>query len=333
MELAAGEVRRLTARKAVVLATGTGASCRPSPAWPRPDPWDNRSVTAAKEIPRRLLVLGGGAVGAEMAQAFRRLGAEEVTVVEAASACSPGRSPSPATRSAPPSKPRASPSSPAPGWSPVPQRRGDRHSRRRPHHHRATRSSSPSAAARPPATSAWRPSAWSPASTSRSTTSCERLVTWLYAVGDCNGRALLTHMGKYQARLAGDVILGKDVAATAPIPRVTFTDPQVCAVGLTEAQARDARHRRARRHLPHRRRLRRAHAGRRHHRHQPARGRREPAGDRRRHLHRPGRAELLHSATIAIVGEVTIDTLWHAVPRSPPSAKSGSSTPGGRTDL
>jgi len=60
---------------------------------------------------------------------------------------------------------------------------------------------------------------------------------WLYAVGDVTGRALFTHMGKYQARLAGDVILGKPAAATAPVPRVTFTDPQVCAVGLTEAQA------------------------------------------------------------------------------------------------
>ena len=45
--------------------------------------WDNRSVTAAKELPRRLLVLGGGSIGAEMAQAFKRLGCEEVTVVEA----------------------------------------------------------------------------------------------------------------------------------------------------------------------------------------------------------------------------------------------------------
>jgi len=63
---------------------------------------------------------------------------------------------------------------------------------------------------------------------------------WLYAVGDCNGRALFTHMGKYQARIAGDVIAGKDAADLADhgiIPRVTFTDPQVCAVGLTEAQA------------------------------------------------------------------------------------------------
>src|SRR5207244_8290304 len=65
---------------------------------------------------------------------------------------------------------------------------------------------------------------------------------WLYAVGDCNGLALLTHMGKYQGRICGDVILGKearDVADQDKIPRVTFTDPQVAAVGLTEEQARE----------------------------------------------------------------------------------------------
>jgi len=140
---------------------------------------------------------------------------------------------------------------------------------------------------------------------------------WLYAVGDCNGRALLTHMGKYQARLAGDVILGKNVAATAPVPRVTFTDPQVCAVGLTEAQAREAG--------------------------VDVRIVTYPTGnvsgastqgdgitgtsqlviDESRRVivgatfTGPGVAELLHSATIAIVGEVTMDQLWHAVPSFP----------------
>ena len=61
-------------------------------------------------------------------------------------------------------------------------------------------------------------------------------------MGDCNGRALLTHMGKYQARIAADVILGKEIVDRASVdivPRVTFTDPQVCAVGLTEDQARE----------------------------------------------------------------------------------------------
>jgi dihydrolipoamide dehydrogenase len=140
---------------------------------------------------------------------------------------------------------------------------------------------------------------------------------WLYAVGACNGRALLTHMGKYQARLAGDVILGKDVRATAPVPRVTFTDPQVCAVGLTEAQAREAG--------------------------VDVRVVTYPTGnvsgaytqgegitgtsrlvvDEARRVivgatfTGPGVAELLHSATIAIVGEVTMDRLWHAVPSFP----------------
>ncbi len=73
---------------------------------------------------------------------------------------------------------------------------------------------------------------------------------WLYGVGDVTGLALLTHMGKYQGRLVGDVIAGRDVTDVADhraIPRVTFTDPQVAAVGPTEAEAREARHRRARR--------------------------------------------------------------------------------------
>jgi pyruvate/2-oxoglutarate dehydrogenase complex dihydrolipoamide dehydrogenase (E3) component len=66
---------------------------------------------------------------------------------------------------------------------------------------------------------------------------------WLYAVGDVNGRSLLTHSGKYQARLAADHILGEDVRARgdgAGAPRVVFTDPAVAAVGHTLASAGDA---------------------------------------------------------------------------------------------
>ena len=61
---------------------------------------------------------------------------------------------------------------------------------------------------------------------------------WLFAIGDVNGRALLTHMGKYQGRLAADTILGREVELRsdgASSPRVIFTDPQVGAVGLTLA--------------------------------------------------------------------------------------------------
>jgi dihydrolipoamide dehydrogenase len=66
---------------------------------------------------------------------------------------------------------------------------------------------------------------------------------WLYAVGDVNGRSLLTHMGKYQAWVAAENALGRPVEAIAEglgSPRVTFTDPQVAAVGKTLDQAREA---------------------------------------------------------------------------------------------
>ena len=75
---------------------------------------------------------------------------------------------------------------------------------------------------------------------------------WLYAVGDVNGLSLLTHMGKYQARVCGAVIAARaeggpmdsvryrDLADTRAVPQVVFTEPQVASVGLTEQAARDA---------------------------------------------------------------------------------------------
>ena len=67
---------------------------------------------------------------------------------------------------------------------------------------------------------------------------------WLYAIGDVNGRALLTHMGKYQARIAADAILGQGGPCLILDGRarsaVTFTDPQVAAVGYTLAAAQEA---------------------------------------------------------------------------------------------
>jgi pyruvate/2-oxoglutarate dehydrogenase complex dihydrolipoamide dehydrogenase (E3) component len=88
-----GAIRRLSARRAVVLATGTCAALPPVPGLAAARPWDNRDVTSAKEVPRRLLVLGGGAIGLEMAQAFRMLGAEEVVVIEAAQRLLPREEP------------------------------------------------------------------------------------------------------------------------------------------------------------------------------------------------------------------------------------------------
>jgi pyruvate/2-oxoglutarate dehydrogenase complex dihydrolipoamide dehydrogenase (E3) component len=143
---------------------------------------------------------------------------------------------------------------------------------------------------------------------------------WLYAVGDCNGLAPLTHMGKYQGRVAGDVILGRevhDLADHGVVPRVTFTDPQVCAVGPTEAEARrsgmDVK-------------VVRTDTG------GVAgayvqgngiagtsqlivdQGRRVVVGAT---FTGPGTQELLHSATVAVAGQVPLERLWHAVPSFP----------------
>jgi pyruvate/2-oxoglutarate dehydrogenase complex dihydrolipoamide dehydrogenase (E3) component len=127
-------------------------------------------------------------------------------------------------------------------------------------------------------------------------------------------------MGKYQGRVAGDVILGKDAADLAgqdAVPRVVFTDPQVCAVGLTEAQARDKGLevtvvRYAVGDVP------------------GAYVQGNGVGgtsqlvvdDARRVVvgatfTGPALQELLHSATVAVVAEVPVDRLWHAVPSFP----------------
>ena len=145
---------------------------------------------------------------------------------------------------------------------------------------------------------------------------------WLYVVGDANGRALLTHQGKYQARIAGDHIAGKDVGRGAwadhtAVPRVVFTDPQVAAVGLTEAEARE-------KGLP----VDTVSFNTGHTAGAAAWGQgidntSQLVIDRERRVVvgatfvGPQVGEMIHAATIAIVGEVTLDQLWHAVPSFP----------------
>jgi pyruvate/2-oxoglutarate dehydrogenase complex dihydrolipoamide dehydrogenase (E3) component len=146
--------------------------------------------------------------------------------------------------------------------------------------------------------------------------------TWLYAIGDINGKALFTHMGKYQARVAADHILGKDTALShggdGPLsPRVIFTEPQVAAVGHTTDTAADAglvidvvETETS------------GNAG------GSFYGRNAP-GTSRLLIDRERRivvgatitgaevADMLHAATVAIVGEIPLDRLRHAVPCFP----------------
>ncbi|MFD0008216.1 dihydrolipoyl dehydrogenase family protein [Streptomyces sp. NPDC127178] len=155
---------------------------------------------------------------------------------------------------------------------------------------------------------------------------------WLYAVGDVNRRALLTHQGKYQARIAGAVIAARakgepvladrwgphtTTADRAAVPQVVFTDPEVASVGLTTSEAE----RSGRRievvdyDL--------AHVSGAHQYAQGYRGRARILVDADHGtvvgatFVGPGVGELLYSATVAVVSEVPLERLWHAVPAFP----------------
>ncbi|MGO4594502.1 NAD(P)/FAD-dependent oxidoreductase [Leifsonia sp. 2TAF2] len=155
---------------------------------------------------------------------------------------------------------------------------------------------------------------------------------WLYGVGDVNHRALLTHQGKYQARAAGDAIAarakGHEVSlapwgtfvATADhqaVPQVTFTDPEVASIGLTAQAAEKAGYRIRVVDYP---------IGNVSGAHIVADGYEGQARmvvDEERGVVLgvtfvgQDVGELLHSATVAVVGEVPLDRLWHAVPSYP----------------
>jgi pyruvate/2-oxoglutarate dehydrogenase complex dihydrolipoamide dehydrogenase (E3) component len=321
-----GGSSRLLARRAVVLATGTRPRLPEVPGLADAAPWDNRDATATKSIPRRLVVLGGGAVGLEMAQAFRRLGAEEVTVLEAGPTLLPREEPfaGEEVRSALETE----------GVTVVLSVRVRQVSRPEADGPVTVRlEGGVEYVADELLVAAGRQAATSDLGLDTIGLQPGRTVDvddrmraagvsggWLYAVGDVNGLAPLTHMAKYQARIAGDVILGKDVhdeASRRSVPRVTFTDPQVCAVGMTEAEARatglDVR--------------------------VVTYGTGDVAGantsgdgvrgtsalvvDEARQVvvgatfTGPGVQEILHSATVAVAAEVPLDRLRHAVPSFP----------------
>lgn len=326
----------LQATVGVVVATGTSATMPPIEGLDRIAAWDNRDVTTTDVIPARLVVLGGGVVGVEMAQAMARLGSD-VTILEAQDRLV-GREEAVAAEALRAALERDG----------ITVRTGAAATA-------VIRDDDGQVVVTVGAmVDGDMPAADAPTdqvvgdellvavgrrantedvgldtvgvATTRGFIDVDELLRvpghdWLSAVGDVNGRALLTHQGKYQARLVGDRLGGVDVdeawADQRAVPRVIFTDPQVAAVGLTEQQARDegfdvlvVEHDTG-----------------------------DVAGgallgtdsggparlviDARRHVIVGATfvgaqvADLLHSATIAIVGEVPLATLWHAVPSFP----------------
>jgi dihydrolipoamide dehydrogenase len=146
---------------------------------------------------------------------------------------------------------------------------------------------------------------------------------WLYVVGDANGRVLLTHMGKYQGRLAADHILGR-AGATSVLrsdgrlsPRVIFTEPQVAAVGHTLQSAQVAGLNVRAVQTPTEGSAGGSFVG----HDAPGTARIVVDEDRRVIVGATFTgvevAESLHAATIAVIGEVPLGRLWHAVPCFP----------------
>jgi len=239
----------LSADRAVVIATGSSAAMPPIPGLAAARPWTNREATTASKIPGRLLVLGGGVVGVEMAQAYATLGSQ-VTLIEAEERL--------IAREEPFAGQQLRQGLTQQG---VDVRTGVRAEavRRTGRDVTVTFSHGQAvagdeilvAAGRRPRTQdlGLETVGLQPG---RPVEVDDRLAVaglpWLYAIGDANGRSLLTHVGKYQAHVLSEILDGQLATAggdDAAAPRVIFTDPQVAAVGLTlrvaRSQGADAR--------------------------------------------------------------------------------------------
>jgi pyruvate/2-oxoglutarate dehydrogenase complex dihydrolipoamide dehydrogenase (E3) component len=326
------------ARHAVAVCSGSAAMLPPLPGLAEAKPWTSREATSARQVPRRLAIIGGGAVGCELADAWRALGAEEVTIFERGHRLLGRFEPFVGERIAASLQGRGIALGTDTAVSAV------------------RRSSSgvivdvdggPSieadqllvAAGRKPKTDdlglesvGLQPGTWLDVDDSCRVTGVA--AGWLYAAGDVTHRALLTHMGKYQARVCGDVIAARArgdavtvegrpwsrfaaTAERAAVPQVLFTNPEVASVGQTEAQARRAglAVKTAEYDLGNV-------AGASLYADGYAGHAKLVVDDRRRVVVGatflgPNVGELLHAATIAVVGETPLERLWLAVPAYP----------------
>jgi len=310
----------LTARRAVVVATGSGAVLPSIPGLPESRPWTNREATTTKTVPASLVVVGGGVVGVELAQAWASLGSR-VVVIEGGPRLI-AREEEFASEQVEAAL-RAAGVDVHVGAKAVSVEREREVTVELDDGSRVSGSELLVAVGRRPTTQdlGLETVGLEPGSSIDVGNDLRsKAHNWLYAIGDVNGRSLLTHMGKYQARLAADAILGKDVrlVSDGPLsPRVIFTDPQVAAVGYTLAGAREAG-------LD----VRAVDVGSGANAGGSFVGRNAP-GTARIVVDESRRvivgatftgaavAESLHAATVAVIAEVPLPTLWHAVPAFP----------------
>jgi pyruvate/2-oxoglutarate dehydrogenase complex dihydrolipoamide dehydrogenase (E3) component len=231
---------QLVARKAVVIANGSTAAIPPIPGLDKVHYWTNRQATVPTELPPTLAVLGGGAVGVELGQAFARLGSR-VTVIEASARFLGLEEPEAGAALRPHLE--------ADGITVLV---GDPCVAVEPHGTGVMLSLKSGAivdadrllvaTGRRPNFEAWRESG---------ITQTER--GWLkvdpatleahagvYGAGDITGLGGFTHLAYYHGQIVARRLRGEDARADhTAVPRVTFTDPEVASVGLSEAAARE----------------------------------------------------------------------------------------------
>jgi len=230
----------LEARKAVVVATGTQAAIPPIDGLDGVGYWTNREAIETKDLPRSLVVLGGGAIGLELAQVFARFGVQ-VTVLEALDRLLPLDEPEAGALIAEVlvaegidvrTGAKAERVASANGDVLVNLADGSTVSGERllvATGRRANLEPIGVANIGLDASARWLP-----------VDDRMRVTDGVWAVGDVTGKGAFTHVAVYQARIAAADIMGEPLveADYRALPRVTFTDPEVGAVGLTEEQAR-----------------------------------------------------------------------------------------------
>ncbi|MGO2112341.1 MAG: dihydrolipoyl dehydrogenase family protein [Pseudoclavibacter sp.] len=337
---AAWQTTVLTARQAVVVATGTSARIPHVPGLADVAPWTSREAASAQTVPGRLAIIGGGVVGAEMATAYAALGSQIALIARAGLLPNVEAFASDLVAETL----RANGVRLHLGTEPTSVHRDESGAVHLTLVDGTTIDADEVlvATGRAPNTATvgldrvgLTPGDWLRVDESLRVLGSDGTPVgdgWLYAAGDVNHRALLTHQGKYQARALGETLVARaggdpvDVApwgrhaATADeraVPQVIFTDPEIATVGCTAASAEAAgiRVRAVEYDLG-------AVAGAALH----ADGYTGRAGmivdeDKKVLVGftvvGPDVAELLHAATIAIAAEVPIDRLWHAVPAYP----------------
>jgi pyruvate/2-oxoglutarate dehydrogenase complex dihydrolipoamide dehydrogenase (E3) component len=324
-----GSSETLDARHAVVIAVGSVPSTPPIPGLAEAGGWGSRDLTSLREVPRSAVVLGGGVVACEGADILLGLGTAEVTIVERGERLLGRVEPFASELVAESLRARGADLRLGTAAASVERDRTVR----------VTCSDGSTVAADELVVALGRKPPFE--GLGLDTVGIDGIEVddhltvkgvdgeWLYAVGDANGRNLLTHMGKYQARVVGDVIRSRAaggrldeprhraLADHTAVPQVIFTTPQVAAVGLTEQQARDAGVAVATFEqdvaaIAGASILRDDYAG---------RAKLVVDADRETIVGATFAghelAELIHAATIAVVGEVPLERLWHAVPSYP----------------